>query len=484
MKLRVCCPACERKLRRIVFFLYPFRQIFTCPYCGCRLRIHPLCGVIGTGLFFIPCIAGVLNFILGSMILEMLILVCVISVIVANMLFPFITRCQVASVDNHPKTKQALILANLIIIVSGLILGLVFYKISRRGLLSDPDNKPDFKGSSQLLKMTEIVPTLDSPLQKNRNIVWCASFLTAWKQLESDIAKEPIILENSPEISQRLQNAANPQGGIPDESLYVAVGWNNKGIVDKIRREVIDKFPGKTPPIFPGILPDSIVAYCYMQVSVKFKMPYFQSRKPMMFKDSSGTETAVSSFGIREEDDYAYRDLRTQTRVLYVDRYDETGNFRLKEFAVDLDQQSSPCQIVLAIVEPQATLEKTIKYTIEKIELYKNKKDSYYRLGSSGRLVVPDIVFDISHHFKELENKKIVNSNLKNQTFDIIQQDIRFSLNRSGAELNSEAKVCCSALANHFYFNRPFLIYIKKRDAETPFFAMWVANAELLKKWK
>ena len=481
MKFRLYCPACEHELWRMKFLLYPFRYFFKCPYCGCQLRIHQLCGVIGTGLIFIPCIAGVMNFVMGSINLVMLIMVCVISVIVANILFPFITRYQVVNGETLSKTKQVFFLANFIIIVSGLISGLVFYKISRHGLLSDPDNKPDFKGSSQLLKMTEIVPTLDSPLQKKRNIVWCASFLTAWKQLEADIAKKPIILENSPEISQRLQNAANPQSSIPAESLYVAAGWNNKGIVDKIRREVVNKFPGKTPPLFPGILPDSIVAYCYMQVSVKFKMPYFQSRKPMMFKDSSGTETAVSSFGIREEDDYAYFKLRKQPKVLY-ERKNE--KYEITEFAVDLDQQSAPCQIVLAVVEPLATLGKTIKYTMEKIKSNKNNKDYYYIVGINDVLLIPDIAYDIKHRFKKLENKNIINSKLKNQTLNVLQQDIRFTLNRSGAELVSQSKMYCLPTPSCYYFNRPFLIYIKKRDAEIPFFAMWVANAELLKKWK
>jgi len=37
----------------------------------------------------------------------------------------------------------------------------------------------------------------------------------------------------------------------------------------------------------------------------------------------------------------------------------------------------------------------------------------------------------------------------------------------------------------HLYFNKPFLIYVKKRGAEySPFFVMWVDNAELLNEFK
>jgi hypothetical protein len=30
---------------------------------------------------------------------------------------------------------------------------------------------------------------------------------------------------------------------------------------------------------------------------------------------------------------------------------------------------------------------------------------------------------------------------------------------------------------------RPFLVYMKNRETNTPYFALWVDNAELLDKW-
>ena len=61
-------------------------------------------------------------------------------------------------------------------------------------------------------------------------------------------------------------------------------------------------------------------------------------------------------------------------------------------------------------------------------------------------------------------------------------QTIRFKLDRSGAELASEAKCSANRSATHFVCDRPFLIVVKKRGAERPFFVMWVDNAELLCK--
>jgi hypothetical protein len=57
-----------------------------------------------------------------------------------------------------------------------------------------------------------------------------------------------------------------------------------------------------------------------------------------------------------------------------------------------------------------------------------------------------------------------------------------FRLDRGGAEVASEAKVYVKPGASFFDFDRPFLVYMKKRGGKRPFFAAWVENAELLQK--
>jgi hypothetical protein len=60
-------------------------------------------------------------------------------------------------------------------------------------------------------------------------------------------------------------------------------------------------------------------------------------------------------------------------------------------------------------------------------------------------------------------------------------QIISFRLDRSGVILESEAIFAAfEAMPREFILNKPFLIYLKKRDTEQPFFVMWVDNAELL----
>jgi hypothetical protein len=344
-----------------------------------------------------------------------------------------------------------------------------------------PSAVPAFDGDSHLLKATDVVATLDTPIRAGKNAVWCASFLSAWKTLETDLAKGPISLQGSPQLAASLNAAADPRAQIPPESLYVAAGWNQKGIIAQISDDLKRRFPAKARPTFPGIRPDSFVAYAYLEASLKFSIPYFQNRKPMVFSDSGGKKTELASFGVGEEDAYAYFKLRRQPKVLFKTA-DKRNISRAAECVLDLDCNSQPNQIVLALMEPRASLAATLAAVEERVASAKPVAHSG-NLGPNDVLLVPDIVWRISHRFAELEGREFANTALKGQRMDVAQQDIQFCLNRGGAELKSEAKTFYRPIPTYYVFDRPFLLYMKKRGSDQPYFVMWVDNVELLGKW-
>jgi len=102
-------------------------------------------------------------------------------------------------------------------------------------------------------------------------------------------------------------------------------------------------------------------------------------------------------------------------------------------------------------------------------------------LGHNDSLLVPDLNWFVSHHFSALEKRAIVNDKFTGYHFGLAQQDIRFRLGKNGAELKSNASLYAEAASPmHYIIDRPFLVYMKKRGAQTPYFVMWVDNAELL----
>lgn len=100
-------------------------------------------------------------------------------------------------------------------------------------------------------------------------------------------------------------------------------------------------------------------------------------------------------------------------------------------------------------------------------------------------LSVPNIYWDIEHHFNELEgqDKRFINKGFEGIYLDAAIQKTRFKLDRKGAEVSSEAAGWLGEIGNkNLAFNRPFLIFMKKRGAKYPFLVVWVDNSELLCK--
>ena len=180
-----------------------------------------------------------------------------------------------------------------------------------------------------------------------------------------------------------------------------------------------------------------------------------------------------------------YKRMREQVEILYVQEDHEATDrdLQMKEFAVDLCRHSKPYQVVVAVVEPRASLARTLEYLRGRIADSRRQED-YGRtslLDDVDVLMVPEMFWEIDHRFDELIGKVVANAN---PAMPIIEarQAIKFKLDRCGAMLESEAMIAVAAIPKHFIFNRPFLVHIKKRDSEQPFFVMWVDNAELLNR--
>lgn len=337
--------------------------------------------------------------------------------------------------------------------------------------------RKSFDGTSQELKQTQVVLTLDTPLISEKNAVWCASFLAAWKALQHDVVGEPVQVAGAVDLCKRLNEAVDPREQVPSGCLYATAGWSQKGIVQIIEQDIRRLFPTKEPPTFPGIAENSFVAYGYLEANIRFRIRYFQNREPLVFMDSKGAKIKVNSFGVRREDDYAYFALREQPAILF----EAINEHHQLECAIDLDRTSEPSQIVLALVERKRTLAETLASIEEKI-VSPGGQEPDNGLGPNDVLLVPDFFWHITHRLAELEEQTFMNPTLKGQRMDVAQQDILFRLDRSGAKVASEAKEFCLPAPTYFVFDRPFLIYMKKRGESHPYFVIWVDNAELLQK--
>ena len=337
-----------------------------------------------------------------------------------------------------------------------------------------------FSGDSKRLENSAIVPTLDTPMPDGKNVIWCATFQMAWSRLRDDVIGEPIRVANAEDVAERLNKAVVADDDLPAGSYYAAAGFTKDGVVERVRREMQEQFQKE-----PTDLDDKeavILAYAYLRASVPFTLPYFDNDGAFQFTNARGQKTQVSSFGLRQKDESRYLDLRDQVDVLYLHRDKERD--QPTEFALDLCRDSKPNQIILACIPRKGTALATLGDLDGKIaEGQVRERDR--RLGDNAKLLVPNLHWSLIHHFAQLEgsDKRLLNNGFAPLYLGTAVQTIDFRLDRSGVELKSEAQIAAkSCEAPDFVFDRPFLIVVKKRGAERPFFVMWVDNAELLCK--
>lgn len=334
-----------------------------------------------------------------------------------------------------------------------------------------------FSGDSASLKNTVILAAFDAPLVPEKNNIWCNSFQLAWNELKDTVIREPITIIGTEDLSQRLNNSKTQKTDLTEDSYYVAAGWTSDGIIDKIRNDMANQFPSVPLPEFDAF--DVLVAYAYLESYIKFTVPFRDNDEPFIFTDSHGNTTPLKSFGVWGGSQSKYKPLREQIDVLYC-KTDE--NFEVVEYVLDLCKDTQPYQIVISNIAPQGSLKGTCDQLHSKIKAFRD--DPQYEdlkiLQETDVLQVPEMFWKITHEFTELKHKPLANQNFKGMSLSQAAQMIAFRLDRAGVTVISESYIEAACIPRLFILNKPFLVYVKKRDAELPFFVMWVDNAELL----
>ncbi len=377
--------------------------------------------------------------------------------------------------------------ASLGILTSGAWVGLILWRMVIPAVIEARHfaaREPAFAGPSTQLSQTILVPTLDIPAPPGNNVIWCSSFELAWDRLKDDVIKEPIQLAEANDLAQLLNNANVSASDVKASDCYTAAGLVRDNIVGNIAADMKATFPDAIVPKLQTDDPEAIIAYAYLEAHVKFQRPYRDYPYEFLFYDSHNHKTAVAAFGfwaVGTVDD----ETAEQAELLYYSegRVQDGNTIENADFVVDLCRTSMPYQIVAAAVRPEDTLAKTLAQVDRKVKEYAEQKGKPY-LAENNAVLVPDAFYSVGHHFEQLEGDMLVNPGFK--TSEIVQavQDVRFRLDRGGASLKSAAYEVSAALKAKTpiacVFNRPFLLYMKNRGAQRPFFVMWVDNAELL----
>jgi len=323
------------------------------------------------------------------------------------------------------------------------------------------------------LKMTVVSPHLETAIKEGTNVLWCGSFQLVWNEVCSLIG-EDLHFEGEPGMVGVLNKKSFTKEDIDDESYIAVAGFVKDDIFEKIDKALEEKFKGQASP---KCLPDKsltprpqdFVAYSYMFKNLEFEVPFERLSEPLVFDD-----VEVPCFGFGE---FKKKHASMYPQVLILDYEDQNS------FVIELKTKSKNDRVILAKVQAGKTLGATIT-TVQQRAAGDPVEPSV-----GDELRVPKLNFDVTREYVELRGLRLVTENpdvAKDLQILSAIQNTRFLLDEKGVRLRSESHISggCAAVEpppkHVMVFDKPFLIMLQIADAKTPYFALWVDNAELL----
>ena len=325
---------------------------------------------------------------------------------------------------------------------------------------------------SKDLPNTIITSHLEEKVIPGKNLIYCSTFQLAWNELRDEIIKEDIRLTDEPSMVKVLNKKMTTKADISEDCYVATAGFGGDGILERINEALRLKFKHEAPTVEVQLRPDSILAYAFLLKDLKFATPFESLKAPIRFRSASRT-VRVRAFGIREYRPRQQRHAKMGRQVSIL-----AYEYRTDECVVSLASKSPRDEIILARVKPGGTLLETIRSAQKMIE--DGRPDS---LHSHDTLQIPKLDFDVRHSYAELINKFLLNKGFTSYWIARARQDIRFRLNEKGAMLKSKAEIEVeSAQERWLIFDSPFLVYLREKQGEYPYLAIWVDNPEILLK--
>lgn len=210
------------------------------------------------------------------------------------------------------------------------------------------------------------------------------------------------------------------------------------------------------------------VLYCMFKKNVYFPK-VFDKLPPAPFIAQETTKTYYQMFGVLKNQS------KFQGQVLPVYYNDKN------DYAVRLLTKTGDEMILMTSNSDEPVLSLWDKLYAEKLS-----KKSHLDFDKNSKLLVPYINLSKTFNYTEITGKPIANSNV---VIDTALEVIDFSLDNTGAKIKNEAMmgIRTTSLRPHepqrlYYFNKPFVLFIRSKDGKVPYFALKIKDTTYLQK--
>ncbi len=302
------------------------------------------------------------------------------------------------------------------------------------------------------------------------NNFWCSTFPIAWKMLKTELNLSKIeFIDEENELVKELNNTTFGLNSISENEYYVFVDDFDLHSKSIINRNLKKKFNIKTK-IFDNINLENIngkIIYSYLEKNYTFETK-FDTNNNFIFTTNKNENISVKNFGTGYNGDEDV--LKNIENTYYIDYYN---------YGVSLNTEENEEIIFIMTDEIEEDFESLWKKYQVNHEKYNCK------FTKENALFIPYIKIDDFFNYDNLCNKYIKGTN---EYISYAIQNINFSLNESGGKLENEVLVSTVKMSAppfdvpliYYSFNRPFIIFIKEKNKEEPYFALKVYDESFL----
>lgn len=294
-------------------------------------------------------------------------------------------------------------------------------------------------------------PTYQSTLDENTiNNLWVGTLDIAWKELKEKIKMDNIEIEGgNPKIVEELNRSTFSKNMLDsrDYSINVERTATDGYKIDATLNKELN----------------------FLEVFDNFSNDYTQ----MTFGNN---EEYIKYFGINNA---SPEEMNKNVEVLFYNKIGN-GNLRSNDMAIKLKTKEGD-EIILYKTNDIKSFDEYYQDIEVKSNQYKGSTD----FSEDDELRIPYIRINGEIFYDELYDKEIKNSNGL-YIYDVIQ-NVNFSLNEKGCNLSSKATMVTEYMGigedtKYCYFDDTFILFMKEKDSNRPYFALKVDNSDILEK--
>ena len=311
-----------------------------------------------------------------------------------------------------------------------------------------------------------IAAILDTPIENNSTIVYTAAFQMAWNELTEKVLNGPVNYSTPNPIADILNQKQLTQTDLPPQSCIAVANRSDRVAQRKFKKRLDEFFPNnqlKLPAASPGL-----GTYAFLKHAVEFPESFDSLNTVcLLFPDHEGY-ARLSCFGIENisEEDAKEKDW------IHIHDYQ---NF--KNFIVSFETKDKEDEFICAVIPQPKTLLEGFRQIDKRI---RNSPAQRMRKGESIRM--PNVNLDM-----RCEYNGPLTQNTTNLAQPRMHHQAFFNLNRHGAQVIGIGDISDlngdEPAVRDLLFNKPFLMYLKRKSADLPYFVAWIGTPEFLEKF-